>query len=74
VCCCAVLCANTCCCCRQDIAVSKQRFVFGPAQLQRLNSLLAQYEGTHNYHNFTVGLPLQARCRGKQEGNLPLKG
>jgi hypothetical protein len=34
--------------------VSRQRYVFGESQLQRLNSLLAQYEGTHNYHNFTV--------------------
>lgn len=46
-----------CLCCvrhRQEVEVSRQRYVFGAVQLQRLNELLAQYEGTHNYHNFTV--------------------
>lgn len=39
---------------RQDIASSRQRYVFGDSQLARLNGLLSQYEGTHNYHNYTV--------------------
>ena len=31
-------------------------FVFGETDVQRLSSLLKQYEGTHNFHNFTVRL------------------
>lgn len=40
---------------QREVEASRQRFVFGDAQLQRLNALLAHYEGTHNFHNFTVG-------------------
>lgn len=35
---------------------SDSGFVFGEADVQRLSSLLKQYEGTHNFHNFTVRL------------------
>ena len=31
-------------------------FVFDEADVQRLSSMLRQYEGTHNFHNFTVRL------------------
>jgi tRNA U38,U39,U40 pseudouridine synthase TruA len=40
--------------CRGEVAAAKARYVFGPEQLSRLNRLLSQYEGTHNFHNFTV--------------------
>lgn len=36
---------------------SDSGFDFGEADVQRLSSLLRQYEGTHNFHNFTVRLP-----------------
>ncbi len=29
-------------------------FVFDEACRERLNSILAQYKGTHNFHNYTV--------------------
>ena len=32
-------------------------FVFGQADQERLMSILKQYEGTRNFHNFTVKLP-----------------
>ena len=35
---------------------SSSGFVFGEADVQRLSSILKQYEGTHNFHNFTVRL------------------
>lgn len=43
-------------CFREDIAASKARFSLnsGSSELQRLNKILGQYVGTHNFHNFTV--------------------
>eukprot|EP00879_Flechtneria_rotunda_P024275 GHRR01025727.1.p1 GENE.GHRR01025727.1~~GHRR01025727.1.p1 ORF type:complete len:494 (+),score=222.50 GHRR01025727.1:219-1700(+) len=41
---------------RADIAASRSRFVFSTEHLQRLNQVLKQFEGTHNYHNFTLRL------------------
>jgi tRNA U38,U39,U40 pseudouridine synthase TruA len=35
---------------------SRSRFEFGPGQLAQLNMLLQQYEGTHNFHNYTVSV------------------
>lgn len=35
---------------------SNSAFVFGEADVDRLSSILKQYEGTHNFHNFTVRL------------------
>ena len=35
---------------------SDSGFVFAEADVQRLSALLKQYEGTHNFHNFTVRL------------------
>ena len=35
---------------------SNSGFVFSEADVQRLSSILKQYEGTHNFHNFTVRL------------------
>lgn len=53
---------------------SQSEFVFDEAAVQRLSSLLRQYEGTHNFHNFTVRLEandpsakrymLSCRCTG----------
>eukprot|EP00878_Enallax_costatus_P017892 GHUV01018804.1.p1 GENE.GHUV01018804.1~~GHUV01018804.1.p1 ORF type:complete len:472 (+),score=148.98 GHUV01018804.1:87-1418(+) len=39
---------------REDIAASQARFTFGDEELQRLDRILGQYVGTHNFHNFTV--------------------
>lgn len=52
-------------------------FVFDAAAEQRLSEVLSQYEGTHNFHNFTVRTPASApnakrfilsfRCAGVME-------
>lgn len=52
---------------RQDITSSRQRYVFGDSQLARLNSLLSQYEGTHNYHNYTVSGHTSTALRGARD-------
>lgn len=64
----AVLCRGVCVLFRQDIDTSRQRYVFGEAQLARLNALLAQYEGTHNYHNYTVRHNRREQGKGKGGG------
>ncbi|KAL3158514.1 hypothetical protein ABBQ38_010743 [Trebouxia sp. C0009 RCD-2024] len=52
----------------------QSEFVFDDAAVRRLSSILHQYEGTHNFHNFTVRLEandpsakrymLSCRCTG----------
>ena len=32
-------------------------YVFDDAALEKLNAILAQYEGTHNFHNYTIRVP-----------------
>lgn len=59
----------------QDAALpSSSSFVFDDAAASRLTAILRQYEGTHNFHNFTVRLEatdpsakrymLSCRCAG----------
>ena len=36
--------------------VGRSTFVFTDAHMQRLNGILQQFQGTHNFHNFTVGM------------------
>jgi tRNA pseudouridine38-40 synthase len=37
--------------------ILEKDFKFTKEILTKVNSLLSVYEGTHNYHNFTVGKP-----------------
>jgi tRNA pseudouridine38-40 synthase len=37
------------------IVLGSKKFTFDDAALERVNSLLKVYEGTHKFHNFTVG-------------------
>eukprot|EP00775_Hariotina_reticulata_P008792 gene8792-8971_t len=39
---------------KAEIAASQSRFDFGPEQLAKLNEVLQQYQGTHNFHNYTI--------------------
>eukprot|EP00891_Asterochloris_glomerata_P000708 jgi/Astpho2/708/Aster-08421 len=40
-----------------EIPQADSGFIFGQAEQKRLTSILKQYEGTRNFHNFTVKLP-----------------
>lgn len=42
------------------IVLGAKKFTFDDATLERVNSLLKVYEGTHKFHNFTVGTAYNA--------------
>lgn len=56
---CTSLACPPCLLCRDQLASST--FTFKEEHRERLNAILSQYQGTHNFHNFTVKVD-PARC------------
>lgn len=45
----------------QEDTAAKKKWRISAPQLNRVRSILAKYEGSHNFHNFTVGKPFRDR-------------
>jgi tRNA pseudouridine38-40 synthase len=45
----------------QEDTAAKKKWRISTPQLNRVRTILAKYEGSHNFHNFTVGKPFRDR-------------